>query len=175
MHSLFLTEHMNYSCFTQTHRGSTSVRCLGLFCEITSSFCAWTVKGLCLPLRGLPYSISLVKSRDHGGWMLRHEGYHQLQHIMQILILQTKQNTKTMRERLTEKGAHEEGEFSFHSLLRLCKCKWWYNRKSVSCDCITCNCRIHLGSWYTLQQETVAVHCTEKSALAIKKIKSSWW
>lgn len=55
---------------------------------VKSSFCAWTARGFCLSRRGLPYSISLVKSGDHGSWMLRHECYNQLQHIMEVLILQ---------------------------------------------------------------------------------------
>lgn len=97
MHIFSLVEHMNYSCTTRAHNISTSVRCLGLFCEITSSFCAWTAKSL--SLRGLPYSISLVKSRDHRGWMLRHEGHHQLQHIMQILVLQSIQWRKKVLEK----------------------------------------------------------------------------
>lgn len=35
-----------------------------------------------------PYSIPLVKCRDHGSWMLRHQSYQQLEHIMDILVLQ---------------------------------------------------------------------------------------
>lgn len=35
-----LTELMNYSCFSLAHGNSITVRCFGLFCEITSSFCA---------------------------------------------------------------------------------------------------------------------------------------
>lgn len=54
--------------------------------------------------------------------MLRHEGYHQLQHIMQILILQTNQERKTIRDRQKEEGAGEEREYIFCSLLRLYNC-----------------------------------------------------
>lgn len=67
--------------------------------EIIHSCCSWTAKGFSLSLWGLPYSISLVKSRDHGGWMLRHESDNQVQHIMQILILQ--------REKREGKGARK--------------------------------------------------------------------
>lgn len=56
--------------------------------------CSWTAKGFSLSLWGLPYSISLVKSRDHGGWMLRHKSDNQVQHIMQILILQREKRSK---------------------------------------------------------------------------------
>lgn len=56
--------------------------------EITHSCCSWTAKGFTSSLWGLPYPISLVKSRDHGGWMLRHERDNQVHHILQILILQ---------------------------------------------------------------------------------------
>lgn len=54
-------------------------------------------------MRGLPNSIFLVKSRDHGSWVLRHQSHHQLQHIMQIFILRT---DRWRREQLKENNTN---------------------------------------------------------------------
>lgn len=54
-------------------------------------------------MRGLPNSIFLVKSRDHGSWVLRHQSHHQLQHIMQIFILRT---DRGRREQLKGKNTN---------------------------------------------------------------------
>lgn len=39
-----------------------------------------------------PYSIPLVKRRDHGRWVFRHQGHQQLEHIVDILILRRKES-----------------------------------------------------------------------------------
>lgn len=39
-----------------------------------------------------PYAISLVKSRNHGCWVFRHKSHQQLEHIVDILILQSKES-----------------------------------------------------------------------------------
>ena len=44
---------------------------------------------VCTPTHS-PYSISLIEGRDHGRRVLRHKSHQQLEHIVDVLILQRK-------------------------------------------------------------------------------------
>lgn len=128
--------------------------------EIIHSCCSWTAKGFSPSLWSLPYSISLIKSRDHGGWVLRHESDNEVKHIMQILILQRGKRRK--KEKSLNCSKSKSVKLFAGCILNIGDThllKYWLKDENRPCFCSTMQQNLNIMDHLTWSRDTYLMYC----------------